>query len=373
MIRNVLILTALLTLFPQEALASQQVGNVRIGDISRIDGVRENVLIGYGIVVGLAGSGDSQRSKATMQSVRNTLENFGLVLESRDINSRNAAAVLVTAQLPPFAQPGDKIDVSVSSVGDARSLTGGTLFMTPLKGIDEKIYALAQGALSVGGYKFEVNQNTIQRNHPTVGFIPRGALVEREVKTQFAQNGKLKLLLNAPDFVTADRIVKAVQRYYPNFPVIAEHAGKIAIDVPEKDSMMSVIANLQQILITPAGISRVVVNEKTGTIVAGSDVSISNVVISHAGIKLTVETDFLVSQPGGIQIEPSQQVGTRVVPDSKLKIETDNEALYRNTNAVNIAELVDALKSLKLKTRDIISILQALKQSGALHAELVVQ
>ena len=136
---------------------------------------------------------------------------------------------------------------------------------------------------------------------------------------------------------------------------------------------MSVIAQLQQLSITPAGIAKVVVNEKTGTIVAGADVSISNVVISHAGIKLTIETDFLVSQPNGFLIEPSRQIGTRVVPDSKLEIETDNEALYRNTDAVNIAELVDALKSLKLKTRDIISILQALKQSGALHAELVVQ
>ncbi len=355
------------------AVASQQAGSVRIGDISRVDGVRDNVLVGYGIVVGLAGSGDSQRSKATMQSVRNILENFGLVLESKDINSRNAAAVLVTAQLPPFAEPGDKIDVSVSSVGDARSLTGGTLFMTPLKGVDEKIYALAQGALSVGGYKFEANQNVIQRNHPTVGYIPRGALVEREVRTEFAQNGQLNLLLNQPNFVTADRVVNAIKSRFSKFSVTAIHAGKITVNISESANVMSVIAQLQQLLITPPSISKVVVNEKTGTIVAGANVSISNVVISHAGIKLTIETDFLVSQPTGFLVDPSDKIATRVVPDSKLKIETDHEALYRNTGAVNIADLVDALKSLKLKTRDIISILQALKQSGALHAELVVQ
>ena len=236
MIAHIFRFILFLVLLPHVAIASQQAGNVRIGDISRIDGVRDNALIGYGVVVGLAGSGDSQRSKATMQSVRNTLENFGLVLESKDINSRNAAAVLVTAQLPPFSQPGDKIDVSVSSVGDARSLSGGTLFMTPLKGVDEKIYALAQGALSVGGYKFEANQNVIQRNHPTVGYIPRGALVEREVITEFAQNGTLSLLLNQPDFVTADRVVNAIKQHFTDLSVKAVHAGKITLDVAESSS-----------------------------------------------------------------------------------------------------------------------------------------
>ncbi|MCD1600361.1 flagellar basal body P-ring protein FlgI [Rheinheimera aquimaris] len=348
-------------------------GAVRIRDISRIEGVRDNSLVGYGIVVGLAGSGDTSRNSATLQSVRNTLQNFGLTLKTEDIRSSNAAAVIVTAELPPFAQPGDRIDVNVSSIGDARSLSGGTLFMTPLKGADERIYALAQGVLSIGGYRFESNQNVEQRNHPTSGYIPQGALVEKEVETAISHDGSLSLVLNQPDFITAERMVQALRLQFPQLTVKALHAGRISVQGVADDDVMTTIANIQQVRITPATLARVVVNEKTGTIVSGADVRIDNVVISHGGIRLKIDTQFFVSQPQGLVGRIGDGIQTTVVPQTELSVTEDTEAFYANDNTTSIAELVDALKTMRLSTRDIISILQALKQSGALHAELVVQ
>lgn len=356
--------------FILEANAS---GAVRIRDISRIEGVRDNSLMGYGVVVGLAGTGDSARNHATLQSVRNTLQNFGVVLSTKDIRSNNAAAVIVTAELPPFAQPGDRIDVHVSSLGDARSLSGGTLFMTPLQGADERVYALAQGILTVGGYRFESNQNLEQRNHPTAGFIPQGALIEREVGTTISQNGSLNLILNQPDFITAERMVQALRSSFPSLQIKALHAGRVIIEGVSDDSIMSTIANIQQVRVTPAAIAKVVVNEKTGTIVSGADVYIDNVVISHGGIKLSIDTNFLVSQPQGLIGRINDNIQTTVVPDTDIRVTHDDEALYLSSGSASIGELVDGLKALKLTTRDIISILQALKQSGALHAELIVQ
>lgn len=348
-------------------------GAVRVKDLARVDGVRENALVGYGIVVGLAGSGDSSRSLATLQSVKNTLESFGLILSTDDIKSKNAAAVIVTADLPAFAQPGDKLDVHVSSIGDARSLTGGTLYMTPLKGANSKVYALAQGNLAVGGFKFEANQSVLQRNHPTVGFIPQGATVEREIKNQFVNDdGTLSLVLKHPDFVTADRIVKALSKA-TGFDVTALHAGKIVVTPSEGMSVISAIALIQQAWVVPEVASKVVINERTGTLVSGANIRIGGVVISHGSIELTIDTDFYVSQPNGVLINPSSRIQTTVTPTSEVTVSEDHEALYQNAQGTSIAELISALKKLKLSTRDIISILQALKKSGALHAELVVQ
>ncbi|MGC0118627.1 flagellar basal body P-ring protein FlgI [Pseudoalteromonas piscicida] len=348
-------------------------GAVRIKDLARIDGVRENALVGYGIVVGLAGSGDSSRSLATLQSVKNTLESFGLIISTDDIKSKNAAAVIVTADLPAFAQPGDKLDVHVSSIGDARSLTGGTLYMTPLKGADTRVYALAQGNLAVGGFKFSANQSVLQRNHPTVGFIPQGGTVEREIKNQFVkEDGSLSLILKHPDFVTADRIVKSLKQS-TGFDVKAVHAGKVIVTPNEGDSVISAIAEIQQAWVVPEVASKVVINERTGTLVSGSDIHIGSVVISHGAIQLTVDTDFYASQPSGVFIDSSDGIRTVVTPTSKLNTTQETEALYQSKEGTNIAELVSALKKLQLSTRDIISILQALKKSGALHAELVVQ
>ncbi|MCF6436985.1 flagellar basal body P-ring protein FlgI [Pseudoalteromonas sp. MMG022] len=367
-----LIITFSAVLICVASFASTQ-GAVRVKDLARVEGVRDNALVGYGIVVGLAGSGDSSRSLATLQSVKNTLESFGLILSTDDIKSKNAAAVIVTADLPAFAQPGDKLDVHVSSIGDARSLTGGTLYMTPLKGADNKVYALAQGNLAVGGFKLEANQSMLQRNHPTVGFIPQGGTVEREIKNQFVgEDGSLSLILKQPDFVTADRIVQALSRT-TGFDVKAVHAGKVVVTPDEGLSAISAIATIQQAWVVPEVASKVVINERTGTLVSGADIHISGVVISHGSIELKIDTDFYTSQPNGVFIDSNEGIRTVVTPTSELAANQESEALYQNEKGTNIAELVSALKKLKLSTRDIISILQALKKSGALHAELVVQ
>jgi len=364
------IIAVLLLLITLPTIAS---GQARIRDISRVDGIRENSLIGYGIVVGLAGTGDSAKNRATLQSVRNTLENFGIALNNDDVKSNNAAAVIVTAELAAFAQSGDRLDVHVSSLGDARSLTGGTLYLTPLKGVDEKIYALAQGNLTTGGYKFEQNQTISQKNHPTVGFIPRGAIVEKEVSQTFAENNEVKLVLNQPDFVTANSMVETIRMNFPHLHVQAQHAGKISIKPVAPADVMSFIAQVQQLPVATASVARIVVNEKTGTIVSGADVSIGDVVISHGGIRLEIQTNYQVSQPNAFSGQFNPNVRTAVTPDTTVKVEADGEALYTSQGGTSIAELVTALKKLNLNTRDIISILQALKQSGSLHAELVVQ
>lgn len=360
-----------LFLTTQHTLASY--GRVPIKDLARIEGVRDNALVGYGIVVGLAGSGDSPRSKATLQSIRNTLENFGLILSVEDINSKNVAAVIITADLPPFAQPGDKINVHVSSIGDARSLAGGTLFMTPLKAADNDIYALAQGVLTVGGYKFESNQNLLQKNHPTVGYISQGATVEKEVSNSFVSlDGSLNLVLKKPDFIMAERIASALKKL-GDYDVEAIHAGKIKITPTTKTSAISMIAKIQSTLINPPAVSKIIINEKTGTVVAGANVEVGNVVISHSGLKLTIDTKFNVSQPNSFLRTTGDGIRTAVVPETKIEVLNEHEALYRSGGGTNISDLIDSLKLLKLSTRDIISILQSLKQSGALHAEIVVQ
>lgn len=345
----------------------------KIRDISRIDGVRENALVGYGIVVGLAGTGDSARNQATIQSVKNTLENFGVSLSEKDLKTNNAAAVIVTAELKAFAQAGDRLDVLVSSLGDARSLSGGTLYLTPLRGSDDRIYALAQGNVTTGGYKFEQNQNVNQRNHPTVGVVSQGAIVEKEVSHSFSENQQIKLLLNEPDFVTAQAVVAVIQQRYPTLSVAAEHAGKITVSPVRSEQAMALIADIQQLSVDSTTAARIVVNERTGTIVSGSDVQIGDVVISHGGIKLEIQTSYQVSQPNSFSGYNSSSVKTQVVPETSVRVQSDTEATYTSQGGTTLAELVHALKTLKLSTRDIISILQALKQSGALHAELIVQ
>lgn len=346
---------------------------IKIKDISRIEGVRDNALVGYGLVVGLAGSGDSQQNKATLQSLRNTLENFGVAISRDEIRGRNVAAVIVSAELPAFSQPGDRIDVHVSSIGDARSLQGGTLFLTPLQGADDNIYALAQGILTVGGFKFESNQSVLQKNHPTVGFIAQGAVVEREISGQFSsQASELNLILSQPDFLTADKIAMTVEGMR-DLTVDVVNPGKVKITSARDESIIRTIAKIQHAYIEAPDVSRVVINEKTGTIVAGADIRISDVVISHGSLKLTIETQFNVSQPNNFIGRASSGIETVVVPETTMSVNENNEAVYRQAGGTNITDLVQALQNLKLSTRDIISILQALKQSGALHAELVVQ
>jgi flagellar P-ring protein precursor FlgI len=364
------VLATLLLAFPATAPA------VRIKDLGRIDGVRENMISGYGIVSGLAGTGDTARSLATLQSVANALREFGVNITPGQLASRNVAAVLVTATLPGFARVGDKLDVNVSSMGDARSLVGGNLLMTPLVGPDKRIYALSQGALSVGGYKYDQNGNVVQKNHPTTGIIPDGAVIEADVGTKILNaEGKVHLLLSDPDYTTASRVAEALNASMEPGLAMALDAGRVEIRVPDasRTRLVDFVARLESIDVMPDVKARVIVNERTGIVVSGGDVTLSKVSVAHGDLKVTIVTDYLVSQPDGLVFRPGPGVRTEVVPRTRI------DAAESPTNTVSlgagatVAELVAALNQVKTTTRDIIAILQSIKRAGALHADLIIQ
>ncbi|BBH33895.1 flagellar basal body P-ring protein FlgI [Pseudomonas sp. St290] len=358
----------LLALWLQPTLA-----DVRIKELTRIQGVRDYSIIGYGLVVGLAGTGDTDRNRATRQSLVNTLKNFNVNVADGDLNTRNTAAVMVTGNLRSFSESGDKLDVEVSSLGDARSLLGGTLLMTPLYGPDEKLYALAQGPMSVGGYVFEANQNSVQKNHPTVGRIPRGASVERSA---FSENDevskKLVLILNEPDYTTAQRIADALSRELGVPGVRVVHAAKVEVPVTAGMTVPRLISRVQNVSVAPDYAARVVVNERTGTVVAGANVRLGEVSISQGSLSVVISTKFQVSQPSWVA-RTGPSVGTVIVPDTELTVNEEEHGPVKLAEGATVGDLVKALNQVRLSTREVITVLQAIKQAGALHAELIVQ
>lgn len=348
--------------------------SVRIKEIARVDGVRDNVIVGYGVVVGLAGSGDSSRSKMTLQSIANTLQKFGVNVSEWQVASRNVAAVMITTKLPEFAQMGDELDVNVSSMGDARSLLGGTLLMAPLKAPNGQIYALAQGPITTGGYKYDLNGNVVQKNHPTVGLIPGGAIVEKGLNTELMNNGALKLVLTSPDFTTANRVKDAINQTFQSNISIAEHASRISVRVPkaQQEDLIQFITQIENIEIDPDMVAKVVVNERTGTVVSGGDVRIAEITVSHGDLKVVITTEFSVSQPEDVAFV-GDSIRTEVIPDTKISAVENVAAAISLPSGTTIADLVSALRKIKTSSRDIISILQTIKQAGALHAQLIVQ
>ncbi|MBI3900285.1 MAG: flagellar basal body P-ring protein FlgI [Gammaproteobacteria bacterium] len=349
---------------------------VRIKDLGRIDGVRDNMVVGYGIVTGLAGTGDSARSQVTLQTISNALREFGVVVNLSQLNSRNVAGVMVTATLPSYARAGDKIDVNVSSMGDARSLSGGTLLMMPLYGPDRKIYALAQGPLSIGGFKYDQNGNVVQRNHPTAGVISEGATIEVGVDTHIVKDdGQIGLLLFDPDHTTASRIAGAINENYGKNIANALDAGRVAIRLPDEESthLVNFVSRIENISIEPDQRARVVVNERTGTVVSGGDVRISAVTVTHGNLRVAIVTDYQVSQPGGVLVEPSGNVRTETVPQTRIDVQEDSLSSVSLPAGTRVSELIGALNRIKTNTRDVINILQSIKRAGALHAELIVQ
>jgi flagellar P-ring protein precursor FlgI len=370
---------ALAALAASAAALAQELG-VRVKELGRVDGVRENMISGYGIVTGLAGTGDSARSQATLQSVANALREFGLNVTPQQLSSRNAAAVLLTATLPPFARSGDRVDVIVASMGDARSLTGGALLMTPLYGADRRIYALAQGAVSVGGYKFELNQNMVQKNHPTTGIVPEGAMVEADLNAQvLAADGTMKLVLFDPDYTTASRIAAAVSEKLA-VPAAAIDAGRVQVSVPAADQarLVDFLARLESLTVQPDLRARVVINERTGTVVSGGGVRLSKVSVAHGDLKVNITTDFLVSQPtifGGIDsnVRVGRGVQTAIVPQTRIEANESGMNSVTMPDGATVSDLVAALKQVRSTTRETIAILQSIKRAGALHAELVIQ
>ncbi|WP_426104784.1 flagellar basal body P-ring protein FlgI [Massilia sp. TSP1-1-2] len=347
---------------------------IRIKDIGKMSGWRDNALNGYGLVTGLAGTGDSSRNKTARQSIANMLSRFDLTIAADDVQSRNVAAVMVTATLAPFARPGDAIDVTVTSIGDARSLVGGALMLAPLKGPDGKIYALSQGALSVGGYKYDMNGNVTQKNHPTVASIPGGAIVEVGVASSAAdERSSVTFVLAEPDYTTASRVAAAINGKLGGQAAVARDGSGVDIQIPagRREHLTDFLADIENVMVEPDRRAKVVINERTGTIVSGGDVRISKVVVSQGELKVSILTDNTVSQPWVIG-QGGPGVQSLAVSNSRVTVEETGGAGYVTANNT-VGDLVQSLSRLKTNTRDIISILRAVKAAGALHAELIVQ
>lgn len=347
---------------------------IRIKDIGKLAGWRENALTGYGLVTGLAGTGDSSRNKATRQSIANMLSRFDVTVVADDVQSRNVAAVMITASLSPFARAGDTLDVTVTSMGDARSLVGGALILAPLKAANGQIYALAQGALSVGGYKYDMNGNVVQKNHPTVAAIPGGATVEQGVPNDVTNQGRsVTFVLSEPDYTTASRVASAINASFGTSLALAQDASGIEISVPEarRGRLADFLMAVENVKVEPDRRARVVINERTGTVVAGGDVRISRVAVSHGDLKVTIVTDHSVSQP--LLVSHVGGARTETVSNSRVDVDERDDSAFIAATDNTVADLVQSLSRIKTNTRDIISILRAVKAAGALHAELVVQ
>ncbi|RSZ56283.1 flagellar basal body P-ring protein FlgI [Massilia atriviolacea] len=357
------------------AAAPAHADTVRLKDIGKFAGWRDNALVGYGLVTGLAGTGDSAGNKATRQSIANVLAQFDVAVLPDDIQSRNAAAVMITAKLPAVAREGDTIDVTVTSIGDARSLAGGNLLISPLKGPNGKVYALAQGALFVGGYKFDQNGSVAQKNHPTTGAIPGGATVEVAVRANIlSADNSMTFTLADADYTTASRIAGAINGAFGQSLAKAVDAAGIEIAVPEhaRANLVEFITRIERLGVEPDNRARVVVDERTGTVVSGGDVRIARVVISHGDLKLSIVTDNSVSQPLLVR-QTGPDVRTETVANSRIRVSERDETGYVSASNNSVADLIQALTRIKTSTRDIISILRAVKAAGALHADLVIQ
>lgn len=341
----------------------------RIKELAKLEGVRSNQLIGYGLVVGLNGTGDSASTRFTIQSLASMMERLGVTVNPDTLKVDNVAAVVVTTELPPFSRAGNTIDVSVSSVGDADSLAGGTLLMTPLKAADGKYYAVAQGELLANSLAFGGKAAKVQKNHPTVGRIPGGALVEREVPFVFGEKRELNYRLKDSDFTTVSRMSKAVNKHFGGSPARSLDAGQMQVTVPEayQDRVVEFVAELEHLKVIPDTLARIVVNEKTGTIVMGEGVRISTIAVSHGNLSLVISEKSNVSQPNAFS-----EGETVVTPETDVRVAEDTGELVVLEQGVSIGEVASALNAIGATPRDLIAIFQAIKAAGALYADLVV-
>lgn len=346
--------------------------SVRVKDLADIEGVRSNQLIGYGLVVGLNRTGDRvQQNIYARQTLENLLERMGISTDSRGLKPENIATVLVTANLPPFVRQGSKIDLTVSSIGDARSLQGGTLIITPLKGIDGQVYAIGQGSVSIGGISAGDQGNSVEINHPTVGRVPNGATVERVVPTELAANNQLTLVLRNDDFSTAAKLNKAINDKFGSGTSRALDGRNIEVSLPVKysDNRVSFIAELENIKLTPEKIAKIIINERTGTIIMGREVRIGAVAISQGGVTIRVGTEYDVFQPNSF----TKGGDAVVVPQKSVEIKEKKPESVVLPDGATVDEVVRGLRALGVSARDIISILQAIKSAGAMNADLEMQ
>ncbi|MDA8162124.1 MAG: flagellar basal body P-ring protein FlgI [Desulfobacteraceae bacterium] len=342
---------------------------IRLKDIADISGVRTNQLVGYGLVVGLDQTGDGAQADFTIQSIVNMMERSGVTVDPKKVKVKNVAGVMVTAQMPPFAKIGQKIDVVVSSLGDAKSLQGGTLLMTSLKGVDGKVYAIAQGPLSIGGFSVQGAAATVQKNHPTAGRIANGATVEREIPFDIDDKGNLLISLNNSDFTTVTRAARAINYVLGTDAARAVDAETINLKVPPayRDNVVGLIASIENVEINPDQVAKVVLDERTGTVVMGGDVKISKVAIAHGNLSIQVKETPQVSQP-----QPFSQGVTAVTPNTQISVQEGGGKLIVMNKSPNINELAKALNAIGVTPRDLIAIFTSLKAAGALQADLEI-
>lgn len=347
--------------------------NLTFQDVSRFKGVRANDVVGYGIVTGLAGTGDSPRTVATVESLKNALQRFGVVVSAEDVRSRNVAAVMLTAKLREYSQEGDQIDVTVSSIGDARSLVGGTLLLTELQGPDGRLYALAQGPLLVGGYYHEVAGNSVQKNHPTTATIPGGAVVEVDmVSDVFGDDSTVTYILDAPDIKTSVKMANLINQNFSDVSAIAQNAANVTVDFSGVVSTQRLqrVMEISDLPVDPFTSPTVVVNERTGTVVYGGDVSISKISITHGSLKVVIDSQVSAYSPG---VAIGNQSPGLQVTNSDIDTQDEPAASGELVGTSSVSDLVSILNRMNATSGDVISILQAIKRAGALHADLVVQ
>ncbi len=348
----------------------------RIKDIASLQGVRNNQLLGYGLVTGLNGTGDDMnKSSYTLQAIYNMVTRNGITVDPDnidDISVNNIAAVMVTAKLPPFARPGSTIDVHVSSIGDADSLAGGALLMTPLRGPDNKVYAVAQGALTIGSFSYGGKAAQVQQNHPTAGYISGGAIVEGTVPVVLGKDGQLLYQINNADFTTANNMAKSINSAFEQEIAHPLDSGTVRVMIPPKfqDNKVAFISGVERLEVDPDSNARVVLNERTGTIVMGKDVKLSTVAVSHGNLSLIIKEESEVVQPN-----PLAQGNTAIVPRTQITISEDQGQLVvldMDKEKVTIGEIATALNAIGATPRDLIAIFQAIKASGSMHGELII-
>jgi flagellar P-ring protein precursor FlgI len=356
-------------------LASTSVlcGNgVRVKDIAIISGVRDNQLVGYGLVAGLAGDGDKNPVQ-TLQTIGNILQRFGLTTPAQTLSAKNVAIVIVTADIPAFKKSGTRLDVNVASFGDAKSLQGGVLLQTPLLGADGKVYAVAQGALTLGGISAGADGaggSSVVKNHPTVGEIANGALVEREIPAQIISDHHLELILREPDFTTAARLAFAINEKFSD-SAIALDSTTVRVRLPEEfeNTPVNFISLLEAIEITTDIPARIVINERTGTIVATSHIHISSCAVSHGNLTISITSTLNVTQPS-----PFSQSGQAIItPQTDTKVNEQKSAMIALPELPTVEKVASALNSLGVSPRDMMSMFQAMKEAGALQAELIIR
>jgi len=343
----------------------------RVKDLALVEGGRDNQLVGYGLVVGLAGDGDSNAA-TTLRSVANLLQRYGLSVNPTDIKAKNVAAVMLTAEIGAFLKTGSKIDVNVASMGDAKTLQGGVLLQSPLMGADGRVYAVAQGPVAIGGFSGGTGGaggSSVQKNHPTVGSISSGAIVEREIPASFVRDNAVRLLLHNPDYTSASRMADAINKQWPSMATPVDAATvRVVLPTDYRGRDVAFVADLGQIESTPDTLARIVINERTGTIVATSTVRLSQVAIAHGSLTITITSNQGVSQPNAF----NNSGQTAAIQSTQTTVNEARGGFTVVSEPPTIERLAAALNALGVSTREMMAIFQTLKRSGALQAELVI-